>query len=121
MVGKGGIELVARWRSRLHRQVSSGLKVEAFCKREGVSSASFYRWKKRFAEGPQTEAVTGVADRSISKNPPFLPVTIRGNLAMIEIELPNHAVVRLPATIGADVLSKAIQAADLSLQEERGC
>lgn len=121
MVRKDGVELMVRWRDRLHRQVSSGLKVDSFCKREGVSSASFYRWKKRLAQSPQTKAVTDVAGHGISKNPPFLPVTIRGNLAMIEIELPNHAVVRLPATVGADLLSKAIQAAGLSLREARGC
>ncbi len=33
------------WSSRLTRFASSGLSVAAFCRREGVSVASFYRWR----------------------------------------------------------------------------
>lgn len=33
------------WRSLLARFGSSGLGVEAFCRREAISAASFYRWR----------------------------------------------------------------------------
>lgn len=36
----------AGWRDRLARFSSSGQRVEAFCKDEGVSAWSFYRWRK---------------------------------------------------------------------------
>lgn len=35
----------SQWRSLLARVGGSGLGVEAFCRREGVSAASFYRWR----------------------------------------------------------------------------
>ena len=35
----------AGWRALLGRFASSGLGVGAFCRREGVSAASFYRWR----------------------------------------------------------------------------
>ncbi len=35
------------WRVRLEHQVTSGISVSAFCAREGVSSTSFYAWKRR--------------------------------------------------------------------------
>lgn len=33
------------WQALVERHRSSGLTVEAFCRREGVSTASFYRWR----------------------------------------------------------------------------
>jgi hypothetical protein len=35
----------AQWRSLLSRFSGSGLSVSAFCRREAVSTASFYRWR----------------------------------------------------------------------------
>ena len=38
------------WRALLGRFASSGLGVGAFCRREGVSAASFYRWRHLLGE-----------------------------------------------------------------------
>lgn len=35
------------WRERLGRQARSGLSIAEFCRREGVSAASFYQWRRR--------------------------------------------------------------------------
>ena len=35
----------AQWRSLLSRFSDSGLSVSGFCRREAVSTASFYRWR----------------------------------------------------------------------------
>lgn len=35
----------AQWRSLLSRFSDSGLSVSVFCRREAVSTASFYRWR----------------------------------------------------------------------------
>jgi hypothetical protein len=35
----------AQWRSLVSRFSESGLSVVAFCRREAVSTASFYRWR----------------------------------------------------------------------------
>lgn len=42
-------DLEHAWRQHLQRQSQSGLSISAFCAREGVSSASFYAWKRRLA------------------------------------------------------------------------
>ena len=44
----GGAEL---WRERVVRQRRSGLSVQEFCDREGVSAWSLYRWKRRVRTG----------------------------------------------------------------------
>lgn len=35
----------SEWRSLLAKCGGSGLGIEAFCRREGISAASFYRWR----------------------------------------------------------------------------
>ena len=42
-----GRELVAVWRRRLESQPRSGLSIEKYCRREGISASTFYTWKRR--------------------------------------------------------------------------
>ena len=39
----------ARWRGLLARQISSGLSVAAFCRREGVALSTFHWWSRKLA------------------------------------------------------------------------
>jgi hypothetical protein len=54
-----------RWRQRCQRQAASSLPVTAFCAREGVSTASFYAWKRRLAAAQLT---------TVGRSPLFVPV-----------------------------------------------
>lgn len=40
----------AEWRSLASRFKASGLGVRAFCRREAVSAASFYRWQRLLSD-----------------------------------------------------------------------
>jgi hypothetical protein len=40
------------WRLRLRRQATAGLSIPEFCRRERVSTASFYAWRRRLAAPP---------------------------------------------------------------------
>jgi hypothetical protein len=40
----------AEWRSLASRFEASGLGVRAFCRREAVSAASFYRWQRLLSD-----------------------------------------------------------------------
>ena len=40
------------WRLRLRRQATGGLSIGEFCRREEVSTASFYAWRRRLAAPP---------------------------------------------------------------------
>ena len=46
------LSLEHTWRRRLRRQAVSGLSIPEFCAREGVSTASFYAWRRRLAAPP---------------------------------------------------------------------
>ena len=39
------------WKERLESFNSSGLEIDVFCLKEGVSRSTFYRWKERLKNG----------------------------------------------------------------------
>ena len=105
---------VARvWRERVKRQRNSGLSIAEFCRREEVSQASFYLWRKRLRQ----------SNSAATNEPLFLPVEMPLVAASteVEIELPGGAVVRLPAD--AELVRVAIQAASAAgqRQEDEPC
>lgn len=84
------------WRLRLRRQAASGLSIPGFCEREGVSTASFYAWRRRLAAPP---AIT-------SSDPPlFVPIRLDSASPAddappalgFEIELPHRIRLRCGA------------------------
>ena len=75
------------WAARLRRFQQNPSSVEAFCRSEGVSSASFYLWKRRLAVEPTLTT------------PIFVPITVADTprSPLVEIAFPNGIVIRLPA------------------------
>jgi len=65
------------WRELIEAQPASGLSIEAYCRRRGVSTASFYAWRRRLAE----EAM-----------PRFLPVRVAAVALRNEPLAPRPAV-----------------------------
>ena len=57
----------------------------AFCRREGVSSASFYLWKGRLA--------------AVATTPTFVPLTlaVATPASPVEVVFPNGILIRVPA------------------------
>lgn len=89
------------WQRRLARQRTSRLSVAEFCRQEDVSVQSFYYWKRRL--GPASAARQPAA---------FVPVRIApAPSSSLEIELPNQAIVRVPAEMARERLAEIIQAA----------
>jgi len=52
------------WRQMLQRQAGSGLSVQAFCRREGLTEPSFYAWRRTSA---RRDAQGGGAPRVVSR------------------------------------------------------
>lgn len=86
------------WRERLARQAAGRLSVAVFCRREGVSTASFYYWRQRLRE-------------SAAGTPRFVPVRVTVPTA-VEIVLGNGRVVRVPTGTDAGWLRELFAAAE---------
>lgn len=110
------------WRGRLARFRKSGLTVLEYCRREGVSAPTFYKWRKRL-EGrtgaPKQVERPARRSRSVGQSDPFVAVQV-APAALAEIEFPNGVRIRVPAT-NAEALRTAILAGSEACQEAPSC
>jgi transposase len=98
------------WRDRLARFARSKKTVAAFCAAEQVSVPTFYQWKRKLAaESSGLRTRHANASLSVNRAGTFLPVRIEG-ATLVELELPNGARVRVPAS-DLTALEAAIAAA----------
>ena len=90
---------LALWRSRVRRQLASGLSIAQFCAREQCAVSAFYRWKRHFEFMQPKDQLPATTTPSTSA---FLPVTLRAvasdpiETAAIEADLPNGIRLRIP-------------------------
>ena len=89
----------AAWRRRVRRFERSGLTVVGFCDREGVSTASFYRWRNRLVD-PQPTDRSGDARHArsdgVEDSPAFRSVRVTPTHAPVSIQLPGGVRVEVP-------------------------
>jgi transposase-like protein len=117
------------WRRQIQRQEEGSLTVAEFCRRLGVSTVTFYAWRRRLRESPRASSLVpeGSSPRPMheangASTPAFLPVTIRddGAAGLLEIELANACVVRLKGAVDPRLLRIAIHAAGRLGGDQRG-
>jgi len=60
MAGSSNSRKVREWQRRMRRFQEARQSVVEFCRKEGVSAVSFYRWRKRLVQRPRpAEEVAG--------------------------------------------------------------
>jgi hypothetical protein len=105
------------WRLRLRRQATSGLSISAFCKREQVSTASFYAWRRRLAAPPTDGSPDPPLFLPLRLDPPPRPEETTPAHGF-EIELPHHVRLRCTAAPEPQWLGRLVAAlADLAPKE----
>jgi len=100
------------WQERLESFQASGLEVDVFCLKEGVSRSTFYRWVDRLKDGiPESMLAEKAAQERAesAEGAVFVPISLKAS--PVEIELPNGGIVRLPLGVGQAVLVEVIRAA----------
>jgi transposase len=90
------------WRQRLQRFERSGLSVVAFCAKQGVSTPSFYDWRRRLRKSPAEQANRSAG--SLADSPRLVPVRLLTPAAPIELLLPSGLVLRLAPGCDLDFL-----------------
>ena len=97
-----------KWRKRIEDQRQSGLTVAKFCRRESVSQATFYLWRRKL-QSPRAKKTSGRQKETARTNRegqspatpsslPFvqLPLSAPPSCPWIEVVLAEGTVVRLP-------------------------
>ena len=99
------------WRRRLRQQPDSGLTIQQFCNREGVSTASFHAWKRRLALRAAFPATTARASAFVPViEPPAQEPHPSASAALVTIQLANGGQVLLPITAGVELVCEVVQA-----------
>src|SRR4051812_6494122 len=82
------------WRRQIQRQAEGSLTVAAFCRRIGVSTVTFYAWKRRLSESspasslvPEGPSARPVHEANGASTPAFLPVSIRNDGSAGQLEI----------------------------------
>jgi len=100
------------WQERLESFAASGLEIDSFCLKEGVSRSTFCRWKKQLKDGIPEPMLAEKAAREQAESAEgaaFVPISLK--VSPVVIELPNGGIVRLPLGVGQTVLLEVIRAA----------
>jgi hypothetical protein len=100
------------WQERLESFAASGLEIDAFCLKEGVSRSTFCRWKKQLKDGIPEPMLAEKAAREQAESAEgaaFVPISLK--VSPVVIELPNGGIVRLPLGVGQTVLLEVIRTA----------
>ena len=85
------------WQERLRRYGRSGLTVAEFCRRDGVSIASFYEWRRRLAEASPLAGSTSCPRGPDSDERASFQQVLLAGAGVVAIELPSGVRVELPA------------------------
>lgn len=73
------------WRLAMEEYRGSGLSVREFCSQEGLSTASFYAWKRRLRD---RDAKASSGDAEAAK---LIPVEIVDSVGMAPEDVASHA------------------------------
>jgi len=93
------------WRERMARYRRCGETVADFCEHEGVSTPTFYAWRRRLTG-------SAVNERATRRSAPlFVPLSLGAAVAGVRIVLPGGAVVELPPGADERLLRTCIRAA----------
>jgi transposase-like protein len=110
------------WRRRLRDFDRGRATVAEFCRREGVSDAAFYQWRRKLAS-PAAQPSTAVTAAEKVSALSFLPIEITGRddqSARIEVVFPNGTRVLVPGRDQA-TLSAVLRALAGSSREAGSC
>jgi transposase-like protein len=87
----------------ISRYLSSGVSVEQFCKKENISPAGFYLWKKRYT----------VSTEATDRKKQFYPVSIADSvgdlIGGLSVTYPNGVELRLDSGVSIAELRQLIR------------
>jgi len=94
------------WRQRLQRFERSGLSAAAFCATEGVSTPSFYAWRRRLRHDTKDQTTRDA--RSTADVARLVPIRVLPAVIPIELLLPGGAVLRLAPGCDLDFVRSVV-------------
>lgn len=86
------------WLNRLDRQASSGLSVAAYCRKESISEANFYYWKRKLSRSSSSCRAKSVGREASSTGPRFVQLRATSQPSPhVEFTVADGTLIRVPA------------------------
>lgn len=103
IIGNADARKADEWRERIADQERSGLTVQQFCKERGMSTWSFYTWRKRLRESESGPVRFALVDRAAE------PIELR-NTADLEVVFATGDRLLIRSGVGAAILRTVLRA-----------
>jgi hypothetical protein len=112
MARSARLHKVIEWRERLTRFARAGISIVQFCLDEGVSTPSFYAWRKRLsADGKRWMWSEDASDSPGVRHGSFAAVRVTGQSPGSQITVSLRGGTRLDISLGdADTVRVVIEA-----------
>ena len=113
------------WKQRMREFEQGTASIPDFCRRAGVSTASFYQWRRRLQSVPPAPvpvpkpSAKAARPRKTTTNMKFLPVELLGP-QNVEVQFPCGARVLVPSH-DHEALRTVLQSLVPSRREEPAC
>jgi hypothetical protein len=106
-----------RWEERMRSFEECGLSVVDFCRQEGVSSPSFYQWRKKLRSATEPRRKTAVRGESEVAGS-FVPLVVGAARECFRIHFPDCAVVEIPICESSTLLGAVERLAAANFDRE---
>lgn len=103
------------WQDIVNRQASSGLSIRAFCRREHVSEASFYMWRRKLRERKRGEGRSSCLNRGegdAGNGREFIPLSLLDASGALEVIHPLGYRVRITGEVNVTSLERTLDVLD---------
>lgn len=95
------------WQEAVSLQQSSGLNIGQFCRREGLSEASFYFWRKRLSNLSDGKPPVSIQE---SKKPSFVEVNLpKSSFEPLILEIAGLGTLKLSNGFDSSVLKQVLK------------
>ncbi len=107
-MGKRDPEREQRWRLRLEQWRESGQPAKQFCQERGLSVNSLYSWRRELRRRDGQSKSSGAKAAAANR---FVQLQVEPAPACVEIELGPAPVIRIPASLDEEAMTRVISAA----------
>jgi hypothetical protein len=107
------------WREQVTLWQRSGLTIREYCLQHQLSEPNFYAWRRELARRDEADGIPAqTVPRAKPSSVTWMPVTVDSSTTpVVEVQLPNGTVLRVPAGVERVTLERILTALHQAAQE----
>ena len=107
------------WREQVSSWQRSGLSIRQYCQQHQLNEPNFYAWRRELARRDEAGGTPAhPVPRAKPSSVTWMPVTVDSSTTpVVEVQLPNGTVLRVPAGVERVTLERILTALHQAAQE----